>query len=241
MFRNCIASWQSNLIFIESNNKDAFIIIIFPVIHLYCPLYKDWSRMKWGGGQKMVSSTDWTPLSVASHSLWCSRLPPSLYPPCICPLIPDIRPAHPHNGQLSGPHPPSSWQWPALQGMLLSVSPPKARQSLCGAPTGSTLLLRAWLWSTPICSRLHGQPQPATPGKGLLSLCPGQPDLSMSKALSILRSWSGTCREQQEEGGSLRSWKGFRCHSYCALQMQPFTVMWLRGVSLTRPPHQSCT
>ena len=90
-------------------------------------------------------------------------------------------------------------------GVLLSLPPPKARQSLCGAPMGSTLLLRAWLWSTPICSRLHGQPQPATPGKGLLSPCPGHPDLSTSKALSILHSWSGTCREQQEGGMSLGS------------------------------------
>ena len=35
---------------VEYNNKDAFIIIIIiPVIHLYCPLYKYWSRMNWGG------------------------------------------------------------------------------------------------------------------------------------------------------------------------------------------------
>ena len=49
-------------------------------------------------GQKMISSTEWTRLSVASRSLWCSRLPPSPYPPFICPLIPDVRRGHPHNG-----------------------------------------------------------------------------------------------------------------------------------------------
>ena len=170
-------------------------------------------------GQKMISSTEWTRLSVASRSLWCSRLPPSPYPPFICPLIPDVRRGHPHNG----PHPQPHGSDLPYRAMLLSLPPPKARQSLCGAPVGSTLLLRAWLWSTPICSQLHGQPQPATPGKGVLSPCSGHPGLSMNKALSI------PFAHGQAHAGSSRSGAGASdperasgVDSYRFLQMQPF-------------------
>lgn len=109
-------------------------------------------------------------------------------------------------------------------GHAVVTAPPKARQSLCGAPVGSTLLLRAWLWATPICSQLHGQPQPATPGKGLLSPCSGHPGLSMNKALS------SPFARGQAHAGSGRSGAGASdperasgVDSYRSLQMPPFT------------------
>ena len=154
--------------FIKSNNKDAIITIIFPVIHLYCPLYKDWSRTKWGGGgQKMVSSTEWTPLSVASHSLWCSRLPPSFYPPCICPLIPDVRPAHPTMGGCLGPTPQPRGSDPPYRGAVVTA-PSKSKTVPLWCPHGqhstapSLAVVNSYLQSAPrAATASHAWERPA--------------------------------------------------------------------------------
>lgn len=98
------------------------------------------------GGRKVISSTEWTQQSVASRSLWCSRLPPSPYPPCICPLIPDVG----VDTHTMGPTP--NLVSDSRQGMLLSLHPSTFRQSLCGAPVRQHSTAPSWLWSTPICS-----------------------------------------------------------------------------------------
>ena len=178
-----------------------------------------------GGGQKMVSSTEWTSLCRASFSLWCSRLPSSPYPPCICPLIPDVSEAWtpPQWAAVWAP-PPNLMAMTFPTGhAVLTALPPQAGQSLCGAPTGSTLLLWAWLWSTPICSQLYGQPQPAPSGKGLLSPRSGHPGLSTSKALSIpFTRGQAHAGSSRRGAGASNPERASNVDPYCSLQMQPF-------------------
>ena len=106
-----------------------------------------------GGGRKW-SSAQSEPHYVGPHSAsGVPGCPLLLTHPAFAPWSQMwVRPGHPHSGQLSGPHPPTSWQWPSLQGMPFSlpslhrqdspsVVPPQA--ALCCSEPGCGQLLSA--------------------------------------------------------------------------------------------------